>query len=105
MATAKLAEFFLRFSPQICVRNDRAIFVEIGKCSALYSEKSFLARAQILLRKNGYTARIGIGQNVTDSLTLVKYQVESVDQLPLCSLIEFADPFDRDPHFRNPFLI
>lgn len=94
---AKLAELFLRFSPQICTRQDRAIFVEIGKCSGLYSESSFLARAQILLRKNGHSARIRIASDITDSLTLVKYQVDSVDQLPLQALIEFADPFDRDP--------
>lgn len=101
---AKLAELFLRFSPQICVRKDRAIFVEVGKCSGLYSEPSFLARAQILLRKNGYSARIRIASDVTDSLALVKYQVDEVDQLPLMALIEFADPFDRDPILQKSVL-
>ncbi len=97
VATKKLAESFLRFSPQICVRGERAIFIEIGKCRNLYSEASFVARAQILLRRNDCSARICIASDVTDSLTLSKYQVSNVDELPLSALIEFADPFDRDP--------
>jgi hypothetical protein len=94
--TTKIAELFLRFSPQICVRKDRAIFIEIGKCSGLYSELSFLARAQILLRRSGHSAQIKIANDITDSLTLAKYQCQRVEDLPLPALIEFSDPFDRD---------
>lgn len=97
VATAKIAEIFLRLSPQICVRGERAIFVEIGKCSRLYSESSFLARAHALLRRNGCVAKIRIAEEVTAALALAMYPlVPRIEELPLASLLEFADPFERD---------
>lgn len=102
--TSKYAELFLRFSPQICIRGERGIFVEIGKCKSLYSEPSFLARSRSLLRRNGLTARICIGNEVTDSLTLAMSGASKIEDLPLSYLIEFADPFDRDPFLRKEVL-
>lgn len=40
--TSKLAELFLRLSPQIAIRGERALFIEIGKSMSLYSESSLL---------------------------------------------------------------
>ncbi len=99
--TSKIAELFLRFSPQICLRKERAIFIEIGKCQKLYSEQSFLARAGILLRRSGHQARIQIGSDITDSLALNRFQKKTVDELPLEALLDFADPFDRDEVLRK----
>lgn len=99
--SSKIAELFLRFSPQICLRGERVIFVEIGKCSALYSESSFIARATVLLRKFGYTAKIQIASDITDALTLTMWGKEKIEDLPLSSLTEFADPFERDPALRK----
>lgn len=99
--TSELAELFLRFSPQICLRQDRAIFVEIGRCRHLYSEDSFSLRALSLLRRYHQTARLHVGNDVTDSLALALYQKEDVDQLPLEALVEFADPFKRDEILRK----
>ena len=93
---SKFAELFLRFSPQICIRENQAIFVEIGKCRHLYSEASFLARANVLLKRNQLSARIGIGENITDSLTLTMFQKSRFEDLPLEAIIELADPFCRD---------
>ena len=94
--TAVLAELFLRFSPQIAIIEDKAIFVEIGKCQKLYSEKSFYARAHILLSRTGHTARITFGNDVTDSLVFAKYKTNLFDQIPLTALVDLVDPFSRD---------
>ena len=96
VAASKLAEMFLRFSPQICLRKDRAIFVEIGKCHQLYSEQSFLVRANYLLKKHGHSACIRVGENITNSLVLAKTGAACVDKLPLEVLVDFTDPFDKD---------
>ena len=94
--TSKIAEHFLRFSPQICIRKDEAIFVEIGKSRRLFRDDTFLARVQVILRKLKLSAKVTLGKDVTDSLALAKYGSRCVDDLPLNALVEFADPFDRD---------
>ncbi len=102
--TATLAELFLRFSPQICIRKDRAIFVEIGKCRNLYSEESFKLRSQVLLRKRGYTARICVAPDLLQALVLNIFKANSIDQLPMQALMELTDPFDRDVVLRKSVL-
>lgn len=102
--TKILAELFLRLSPQIAVIEDRAIFVEIGKCQNLYSESSFLARAHILLRRANYTARITLGSDVTDALVFAKYKTTNFDQLPLLALVDLVDPFSRDIFLKKSVL-
>ena len=97
--TERLADLFLRFSPQICLRKKRAIFVEIGKCEKLYSEQSFIMRSQVLLKKQ--KARIVVGHDITDSLALAKFNQTKIEGLPLEALLEFADPFERDEVLRK----
>ncbi|MBK9322853.1 MAG: hypothetical protein IPM97_07915 [Bdellovibrionaceae bacterium] len=99
--TNKIAELFLRFSPQICTRTDRAIFVEIGKCKSLYSEDSFIARATIMLRKRNLSTKIGVGNDLLEALTLAIFNRHSMADLPLQALLELADPFDRDLALRK----
>ncbi|RYZ87628.1 MAG: hypothetical protein EOP06_12375 [Proteobacteria bacterium] len=87
----------MRFSPQICLRQKRAIFIEIGKCQNLYTEAGFIARAGILLRRLGYAAKLFIGGHITEALTLARYNAHvSIESLPLSALLDFADPFSRD---------
>ncbi len=93
---SKLAELFWRFSPQIALRGNRAIFIEIGKCSRIYSEESFKIRSEILLKRNGYRAHLGIGTDITDSLLKALFKTKNINDLPLIALLELADPFDRD---------
>ncbi len=92
----RVAEMCLRFSPQIAVRDKHAVFIEIGKCKRLYTEAGFLARLQVVLRRNNLTASVFIGSDITDSLALARYKKFSVDSLPLEALLDFADPFARD---------
>lgn len=94
--TSKIAEHFLRFSPQICIKKDEAVFIEIGKSKRLYKEESFLARAQVILRRLKLNARISLGKDITDTLAFAKYNKFSVNDLPLTALVDFADPFERD---------
>lgn len=94
---SKIAEHFLRFSPQICTKKDEAIFIEIGKSKRLFKEESFLARAQVILRRFKLKGRITLGSDITDTLALAQYQRARIDDLPLQALQIFADPFERDP--------
>ncbi len=93
----KVAELCLRLSPQICIGNS-AVFIEIGKCHRLYSEAGFVARVQVILRRLGYHARIAIGDDISNSLLMAKYNIHDsqVDQLPLTALIDFVDPLGHD---------
>jgi hypothetical protein len=92
----KIAELFLRFSPQIAIKNNKALFIEIGKCKKLYSEATFIARAQVILRRQKQHANIFIGSDITDALSCAKYQLDKIDDLPLEALVDFVDPFERD---------
>lgn len=93
---AKVAEVCLRFSPQISLRGHEAIFIEIGKCRRLYSEDGFRARIQVVLRRLGVQATIGIGNDIPQALLIAKYQRHDTDILPLMALLDVADPFNRD---------
>lgn len=93
----KLAENCLRLSPQICFRQDQALFIEYGKCKKLYSEESFLARLQVILRRMKLSPQIALGKDIPDSLVLAKYKVHDLDVLPVLSLLDFVDPFNCDP--------
>ena len=87
------AEACLRFSPQISLRREAALFIEIGKCKTLYREDTFLLRIQALLKKFNLKARVAIEDNVVLSLLAATYQTTDYAKLPLSSLHYFSDPF------------
>ena len=97
------AEDCLRFTPQICIREDQAVFLEIGKCYRLYSEEVFIARAERLLEKMGVRAKVGVAGSIEWSLVAAKYGSILPEQLPLEALYELADPLGRDPK-SQPFV-
>ena len=94
--TQKVAELCLRLSPQICIRKEHAVFIEIGKCKNLYTEAGFYARTQVILRRLKLTASIGFGDDITDALLRARYKVQNIEQLPLTVLTDFTDPFAQD---------
>lgn len=94
--TIKMAEHCLRFSPQIAVRQNEAVFIEVGRCQKLYSESSFAARIQVLLRRLGLQASLAFANEIPEALALAKYGVNDPAYLPLEALHEFVDPFHRD---------
>jgi hypothetical protein len=93
---AAFAQACIRFSPQIALRNPNIIFIEIGKCRSLYSELSFTARIQVLLRRFNSQAQIEIADDIPTSLAFAIYKVKNVDDLPLIAISEFVDPFFSD---------
>lgn len=96
MPAGRIAEACLRFSPQICIRENEAVFIEIGKCHRLYSEPSFTARMQVVLRRLGIEATISIGDDIPKALLSAKYRTADTERLPLEALIDMADPFNKD---------
>jgi hypothetical protein len=91
-----IADYFLKLSPQIALRKPRALFIEIGKCSRLYSESTFLARTAVILRRLKLEAHVAVGEDITDSLCFAKYGIFNIHALPLSAVIDFADPFRKD---------
>ncbi len=92
----RLAEDCLRFTPQICLRESDAIFLEIGKCYRLYSEETFIRRASALIRKLNLPALIGLADSIEWALVHAKYQSQDLQLLSLHSLFELSDPLNRD---------
>ena len=103
----ELAEACYRFSPQIAVREAEpareaggkqtaAIFLEIGKCSSLYSENTLFLRLAVLVQRFGVVAQIGIAEDVPTALALARFGLKQKDKLPLEALSDYASPFKYD---------
>jgi hypothetical protein len=97
------AEDCLRFTPQICLRENEAIFLEIGKCYRLYSEETFLARAERLLERMKIPARIAVADSIEWALVAAKHGTARPEDLPLEALFDVADPIGNDPQ-AEPFV-
>jgi hypothetical protein len=92
----KVAEYFLRFSPQIAIKKDEALFIEVGKCQNIYSEDSFKKRAQVILKRLNLNAQIAIARNISDSLVAARFKTDSFDDLPLEALFDFTNLFESE---------
>lgn len=97
---SSVAEVFLKLSPQISLGHS-ALFIEIGKCHRLYSEQGFQARCQAILKRLNLFAQIAIATDVSEAFVKAKYQCNDINQLPLMSLSDFADPFEKDEKLRK----
>jgi hypothetical protein len=99
--TEKLAELCLRFSPQIAIRKNEAVFVEIGKMRLLYTPEEFVKIFQQLLKpwlkRIEVNARLGLGSDITDALVRARFGSENIEAVSLDALFDFTDPFDSDP--------
>ena len=96
-----IAEACLRFSPQLCLTRKSTIFIEIGKCSQLYREETFLARVAILLKKFDLSAQVVIADSILSALILGKYGTLELKDLPLTSFYEYLDPFLIQPEHQK----
>jgi protein ImuB len=93
-----IAEVFYRATPQIMLRRNQAIFLEISKCRHLYSESTFIKRAQVTLNRIGNRARLAVADDIPTALALAVFPaVVSKDDLPIESLKYFSDPLDYYP--------
>ena len=103
-----LAEACLRWTPQVAL-GERAIFLEIGGCQKLYSEKTFLLRLQALLKRFSISAQVCVAGDIPTALALAvfstkpsaKSSVQSSgarrpmvkEDLPIEALQIYASPF------------
>ncbi|MBI3557020.1 MAG: hypothetical protein HY074_12210 [Deltaproteobacteria bacterium] len=103
----ELAEACYRFSPQIAVReaepprepggkSTSAIFLEIGKCTNLYSENTLFLRLAVLVQRFGVVAQIGLADDVPTALAMARFGLKQKDKLPLEALFDYASPFKYD---------
>lgn len=92
----ELAEACTRFSPQIAVRGNEAIFLEIGRCRNLYSESSLVARLGVLAQRFGFVPQIGFANDVPTALAAARFGINRRDKLPLEALLDYASPFQHD---------
>lgn len=88
-----LAEACLRFSPLVSI-GANAVFVEIGRCHLLYSEDSIRARAQVLIRRLGISARIAIADDLATALSLAISQVTTREKIPVDYLPHYLSPYE-----------
>ncbi len=92
-----IAEIFYRATPQIRLRHNDAIFLEISKCQHLYSESTFIKRAQVTLKRIGITAELAVADDISTALSLATFPVIHKDSLPIDALIYYADPLAQYP--------
>lgn len=93
-----LAEACFRFTPQIAIRENEAIFLDITQSLRLFSEASFKLKAQALLKRMGWQAfKISLGETAAHALAEAKYGAP----FPLESLADFASPFVKNPELEK----
>src|SRR4051812_27701262 len=84
------AEALMRFTPQIAIRSEEAIFLEIGKSLSLYSEASLSARIDRLARRLGFEIRLAFSPHASHALAKCIFpelnQNGDLSRLPIESL-------------------
>tara|TARA_Y100000590_G_scaffold464438_1_gene633890 strand:+ start:5855 stop:7330 length:1476 start_codon:yes stop_codon:yes gene_type:complete len=92
----RLAEACLRFTPQVSVRENEAIFLEVSQCRRMYSEYGLMMRLSSLAKRFGENPQISLAEDVSSALAMARFQVEQVDYLPVDALCDYASPFCFD---------
>ncbi|MBL7543310.1 MAG: hypothetical protein JNL11_05810 [Bdellovibrionaceae bacterium] len=92
-----LAEIFYQATPQIQLRHNEAVFLEISKCQHLYSAATFLKRVQVTLNRIGLTARIGMAEDIPTALAMTLHPVAEKKFLPIDCLPCYCDPLGQYP--------
>src|SRR4051812_5360754 len=67
------AEACLQLSPQLALRQNEAVFLEIGKCRNLISDEGVKLRLQVLARRFGLSGKIAIAQAPGWALARARY--------------------------------
>ncbi len=101
-AVQNLAECCLRLSPQVAV-GEHWIFLEIGKCTRLYTEDTVLKRIRVLLSKFGMFAHLAVADDIPTALAFARYQNKNKSQLPVRALLDYLNPFQYADSL-NPML-
>lgn len=92
-----LAEACLRLSPQVAIRENVAVFVDVSRCQRLYTEQGVRTRLLALAtRFEVRDARVAMGWDAATALAAARYGLKDADrigELPLDALEEVASPF------------
>ncbi|RYZ78489.1 MAG: hypothetical protein EOP06_28970, partial [Proteobacteria bacterium] len=88
-----IAELFLPLTPQIALRGQEAIFLEMTKGHRLLSEESFLKRALVILRKYDLLPRHAVAEDPGTALAFCKFFTQRKNLLPVEALQCYLDPF------------
>ena len=90
------AESCLRWTPQVAV-GEEAIFLEIGKCSHIYSEETIVKGVLALARRFEMKVSIALDQDIPTSLAKARYhnQIKEKSNLPIEILNDYLSPFVR----------
>lgn len=99
-----IAEIFYRATPQIIIKGNDAIFLEISKCQSLYSEQTFLKRTLVTLKRISVHAKVSIADDIPTALALAVYPVGRKELLPIDALKYYFDPLDHFPDERLSIL-
>lgn len=92
-----IAEIFYRATPQIRLKGNEAVFLEISKCQSLYSEDGFLKRTLVTLKKIGVRAKMAVAHDIPTALSLATFSVRGKDDLPIEALRYYCDPLGLHP--------
>ncbi len=99
-----IAELFYSLTPQISLRGNEAIFLEISKGHRLLSEESFSKRALVILRKFSLAPRYAIAEDPGTALAFCKFFTLKKNILPVESLHCYLDPFKTSSDYEETFL-
>ena len=89
-----LAEMFYRYSPQIAMRSEKALFVEIEKCRHLYREESLVMRTRSMLKRLKLNAQLSVAEDIPTALSFAQFQIFQKEKLPLEALNSYAFPYE-----------
>jgi protein ImuB len=84
-----------QFTPQVALRGNEALFLEISQCRRLYDEEGLLLRLRVLLRRFGFQAKIVVGTHAAEALALARYGVSDPKLLPIEAVHDYASPFEE----------
>ncbi len=103
-----IAESLLRFTPDIALRRHepRAIFLEVGRCMALYSERSLELRIQSLLREWKLTPeqfRLAKASSLPRAWLSARQGIraDKIDSTPISMIDDIIDPLGEYPEERG----
>lgn len=111
-----LAEECLRWSPQLAIRESGAVFIEVGKCQALYSENKFLNHMKSFVEGLNLKFQAAVASDLPSALALAQYapgfgtrhtdlsEVQAIARLPIEALLSFSDPLGLDPDGQKSLL-
>jgi hypothetical protein len=106
---AAFAEACFRFSPQIAIRTNEAVFIEVGASRALFSPASLEVRLKALAgRLLKSSVRVAFGDSAATALVSARHpeygHTRDLKHLSLDALADFTNPFRWDADLQKRFL-